>query len=334
MIDKMAILGAGAMTLADWAKRMDPNGKVDKIVEILSQQNEVLDDMLWVQGNLPTGHKTTVRTGLPTVAWRMLNYGVKPGKSHTKQITDTCGMLESYCEIDKKLADLNGNSSAFLLSESWAYLEAMNQEMAKTMFYGDTNLFPAKYIGLTPRYSRLTREVADQEDSSDYVINAGGTGSKCTSLWVVVWGDIGVHGIFPKGSKAGLQQENKGQVTLEDPDGGRYEGYRVHFSWDCGLTVRDYRQVVRIANIDTSKLNDMDLVGNLVEALEKVQNLKAGKPVIYGNKTVLTALRQQIRKSNNVHLSLDEVGGKRVLTFDGLPVRRVDAIHNQEAAVA
>ena len=35
----MAILGAGAMTLADWAKRMDPNGKVDKIVEILSQQN-------------------------------------------------------------------------------------------------------------------------------------------------------------------------------------------------------------------------------------------------------------------------------------------------------
>lgn len=329
----MAIIGSNAVTLADWAKRLDPNGKVDKIVEILNQQNEVLEDMLWVQGNLPTGHKTTVRTGLPAVAWRMLNYGVKPGKSHTKQITDTCGMLESYCEIDKKLADLNGNNSQFMLSESWAYLEAMNQEMAKTLFYGDTSLFPAKFIGLAPRYSRLTREAADQEDSSDYVINAGGTGSKCTSLWLVVWGDVGLHGVFPKGSKGGLQQENKGQVTLEDPEGGRYEGYRVHFSWDCGLTVRDFRQTVRIANIDTTKLATTDIVGYLVEALEKVHNLKAGKPVIYGNKTVLTALRQQIRKSDNVHLSLDTVAGKRVLSFDGVPVRRVDALVNTETAL-
>jgi hypothetical protein len=37
------------------------------IVEMLSQVNEILDDMLWVEGNLPTGHKTTVRTGLPSL---------------------------------------------------------------------------------------------------------------------------------------------------------------------------------------------------------------------------------------------------------------------------
>ena len=327
------VVGTGAVTLKDWASRVDANGKVDKIVEILGQQNEILEDMLWVQGNLPTGHKTTVRIGLPLVAWRMLNYGVKPGKSQTKQITDTCGMLEAYCEIDKKLADLNGNNTQFLLTEAWAYLEAMNQEMATTLFYGDTNLAPAKFIGLAPRYSSLKREDPEKEDSSDYVIDAGGTGDKCTSLWLTVWGDVGLHGIFPKGSKAGLAQENKGQVTLEDPEGGRYEGYRIHFSWDCGLTVRDFRQVVRIANIDTTKLKDMDLVGNLVEALETVHNLKAGKAVIYGNKTTITALRQQIRKTDNVHLTLDNVAGKKVLGFDGVPVRRVDAIHNKEVAL-
>ena len=321
------------MTLSEWGKRLDPQGKVDKIVEILAQQNEVLDDMLWVQGNLPTGHKTTIRTGLPAVAWRMLNYGVKPGKSHTAQITDSCGMLEAYSQVDKALADLNGNTAQFRLSESTAYLEAMNQEQAKTLFYGDTNEFAAKYIGLAPRYSKLTKEDPKKEDTSDYIIDAGGTGNNCTSIWVVVWGDNGVFGIFPKGSKAGIDMQDKGQVTLDDGDGGHFEGYRAHLKWDCGVCVRDFRQVVRISNIDTNNLANVDLVGLLVEATEKIHNLKLGKPVIYMNKTVRTALRQQIRKTENVHLSLDTVAGKKVMSFDEIPVRRVDAIHNQEAAL-
>jgi hypothetical protein len=52
-----------------------------------------------------------------------LNYGVASSKSRTAQVTDSCGMLEAYAEIDKALADLNGNSAAFRLSEtarSWS----------------------------------------------------------------------------------------------------------------------------------------------------------------------------------------------------------------------
>ena len=86
----MATIGANALTLADWAKRLDPQGKVPSIVELLAQTNEILQDMLWVEGNLPTGHRTTVRTGLPTVAWRLLNNGVQPSKSTTAQIDEQC----------------------------------------------------------------------------------------------------------------------------------------------------------------------------------------------------------------------------------------------------
>jgi len=329
----MTVIGYTALTLADWARRLDPNGKVDKIVEILNQQNPILDDMLLIEGNLPTGHKHTIRTGLPAVAWRLLNYGVKPSKSTTKQVTDNCGMLETYSEVDKKLAELNGNTPEFLLSESSAFMEAMNLEMADTLFYGNTDKKPAAFIGLAPRYSKKTRENKDVEDTADYVIDAGGTGNKCTSIWLTVWGQNSLFGVFPKGSKAGLQMENKGQVTLEDADGGRYEGYRTHYSWDLGFTVRDFRQVVRIANIDTTKLAEMDLVGCMVEALEKVYNLSAGRPVFYANRRVLTAVRNQIRKTENVHLTLQDVGGKKVTHFDDVPVRRVDAIVNTESAI-
>ena len=329
----MATIGTNAMTLSEWAKRLDSNGKVDKIAEILNQRNEVLEDMLWLEGNLPTGHKTTVRTGLPNVAWRMLNYGVKPSKSVTKQITDACGMLETYSEVDKALADLNGNTSEFLLSESVAYLEAMNQEQAKTLFYGNTDEAPAKFIGLSPRYSRLAREAASIEDSADYVIDAGGTGTDNTSIWRVVWGDRGVHGIFPKGSKAGISQADRGQVTLTDDEGGRFEGYRSHFKWDCGLTVRDFRQIVRIANIPMSDIGSSKLIEHMIEATEKVHNIKDGKPAFYMRREVRTALRNLMRSDKNMNLTFDTVEGKLVTMFDGVPVRICDALLSTEAKV-
>ncbi len=78
----------------------------------------------------------------------MINSGVPKGKSTTVQITDTMGMLETYAEIDKSLADLNGNTAEFRLSEDRAFLEGMNQRMAQTLFYGDTSVNPQQFMGL------------------------------------------------------------------------------------------------------------------------------------------------------------------------------------------
>lgn len=204
----MSVKGLTALTLADWGKRVDPNGKVDKIIELLGQTNPILQDMPFVEGNLPTGHRTTIRSGLPSATWRLLNYGVQPSKSTTVQVTDSVGMLETYAEVDKSLADLNGNTAEFRLSEDRAFIEAMNQQMAQTLFYGDSSVNPQQFMGLSSRYSSLSAGNAQN------IIDAGGTGTDNTSIWLVVWGKNTVHGIFPKGQKAGIQMEDKGQVTL------------------------------------------------------------------------------------------------------------------------
>ncbi len=167
----MAILGGTALTYADWAKRIDDDGKVATIINLLSQTNEILDDMLVVEGNLPTGHKTTVRTGLPSATWRLLNYGVIKTKSTTAQVTDNCGMLEAYSEIDKDLADLNGNTAEFRLSEDMAFLEGMNQQMASTLFYGNIAVNPERFTGLAPRYNSVSTATAQ---TAANVIDAGG----------------------------------------------------------------------------------------------------------------------------------------------------------------
>src|SRR6266702_8475226 len=178
----MAILGATALTYADWAKRLEDNYKVARIIELLSQTNEILEDMMVVEGNLPTGHKTTVRTGLPQATWRLLNQGVPNAKSTTAQIVDTCGNLETYSVIDKDIADLNGNTAEFRLSEVKAFLEGMSRQDASTLIYGNQFVNPERFTGFAPRYSTKT---AANAQTANNVLDAGGTSANLqTSIWI------------------------------------------------------------------------------------------------------------------------------------------------------
>lgn len=331
----MTTLSVTNPTLLDLAKRTDPDGSIATIVELLSQTNEMLDDMTWQEGNLPTGHRTTVRTGLPTVTWRKLYGGVQPSKGRTKQVTDNTGMLEAYAEVDKALADLNGNTAAFRLSEDMGFLEAMNQEIQQTILYGNEGTEPEAFTGLTPRYNLLSAA------NGENIIDGGGTDTDNASIWLVVWGPNTAHGIVPKGSTAGLQRKDHGEVTIENVDGagGRMQAYRSHYRWDAGLTVRDWRYVVRIANIDKSLLTvDMstgaDLADLMFQAMEIVPNLNMGRPVFYMSRTVRSFFRrQQSEKVKNSTLSFADVGGRRTMFFQEVPIRRVDQLAADEPRV-
>lgn len=331
----MATLSSNALTLADWAKRVDPDGKVPMIVELLSQTNEVLDDMLWVEGNLPTGHRCSVRTGLPTVAWKLLNQGVQPSKSTTAQIDEACGIMEAWSEVDKDLAELNGNTSEFRLSEAQAFIEAMNQEMASTLFYGNSSIAPEEFTGLAPRYSDLAAANAQN------VINAGGVGADNTSVWLVCWGAQTVSGIFPKGSKAGLQHMDHGEVTVETSTGiagTRLRAYQDQWQWKCGVALRDWRYAVRIANIDVSDLaggTPADLVELMIKAIHRLPSLNMGKCAFYMNRSVFQYLDIQRRADVSTGgMTYKEVDGKIVYDFRGIPIRKVDALVETEAVVS
>jgi hypothetical protein len=327
-------------TLLDLANRTDPNGNIAAIVDILNENSGILDDMVWVEGNLPTGHKTTIRSGLPTPTWRKLYGGVQPTKSRTTQITDTTGMLEAYAEVDKALADLNGNTAEFRLSEEKPHIEGMHQEMTETLFYGNETTEPEAFTGFAPRFNSLSAENADN------IIDAGGTGSDNASIWLVGWSEETCHGIVPKGSTAGLKQEDKGQVTIENADGngGRMEAYRTWYRWDAGLCVRDWRYVVRICNIDKSLLSVIFNAGTfatgahlpnlMFQAMELIPNLSMVRPVFYASRDIITTIRQQTAAATQGStLTTEMVGGKLVQSFHGIPITRVDALAGDETRV-
>jgi hypothetical protein len=329
----MTALATKWPTLLDVSKRYAPDGGISDIAELMTETNEILEDMPWHEGNLPTGHRHTIRTGLPAPTWRKLYGGVQPTKSTTAQVTDQVGMLEAYAEVDKALADLNGNTAAFRLSEDRAHIDGMSKELGQTLFYGNETTEPEAFTGLGPRYSSLSAANADN------IIDHGGNDSDLTSIWLVVWGDQGAFGIYPKGSKAGLEHEDKGQVTIENVDGasGRMEAYRSHYKHTAGLGLKDWRQVVRIANVDLSTLDTLtstdELVVSMVRASEKVHNLKAGRAVWYMNRRVRTALRLGILEKIANNLTWESVAGKTVMMFDEIPVKRCDALISGETRV-
>lgn len=333
----MAAVGSTVATLADWAKRLDPDGSVPTVVEMLGQTNEVLTDMQWLEGNLPTGHRTTVRTSIPTPTWRRLNEGVTPGKSTTAQVDEQCGMLEAYSQVDVDLAMLNGNAAAFRLSEGQAFIEGMNQEMAGTLFYGNAGVDQQEFTGIAPRYNLSTGNTADN------VLLAGGTGSDNTSIYLVCWGAGTVHGIFPKASKAGLVHEDLGEQLIQTSTGigsGTLKAYVDRWQWKCGIAVRDPRYIVRIANIDVSATvadtagTTWKLIELMAKALHRIPALGMGKPVFYMNRSIMQMLDIQSMNKSTLALNLEEVQGKKVLAFRGIPVRLCDQIVENETLVS
>ena len=329
----MGVLKSNNPTLADVASRMDDKGNISDIIEMLTETNEILEDATWLEANGFTEHKTTVRSGLPQGTWRMLNYGVQPEKSTTVTIKDSMGMLESYALTDKALADLNGNSAAWRLSEERAFVEGMNQNLANTLFYGDTSATPQRFTGLAPRFNSKAAE------NGQNIIDAGGTGNDLTSIWLCVWGPNTLHGIYQKGSKAGLVIRDLGEDTVKDAEGGEYQAYRTHYKWDAGLTLRDWRYVVRIANINWQQLTKdaqagADLIDLMTQAIELLPNANMGRAVFYVNRKVRSFLRRQIaNKVAGSTLTMEQVAGKHVVSFDGIPVKRSDALLLSEAQV-
>lgn len=333
-----SVLATTHPTLLDLTSRLDKNGNVIPVIEMLSQQNEILEDAVWIEGNELTGHTTAIRTGIPEPTWRKLYGGVQPTKTTSIKVREGLGMLEAYAEVDKALADLNNNSAAWRLSEESGHIEGFGQKIARYMIYGNEATEPEGFTGLAPRFNSKTAA------NGENILTPGGTqpdNADNTSIWVVGWGPQAVHMIYPKGSQAGIQIKDKGQVTIENIDGanGRMEAYRTHYKWDVGMVVRDWRYVVRV-NFDLEDIKADGATGPilrdlLAKALRRMPNLNTVRPAIYMNRDALDAFDLQMNRDPLLSFKTQEdAQGKFVTRFRGVPVRRVDQILSTEAGVA
>lgn len=311
------------------------------VAEILHQQNPILDDAIATECNLQAMHRHMIRTGLPSVGWGRLYKGVQSSKATMQQVDDTTGFLEAYSSIDTRLLKLAPDPAKARLVDSAPYIEAMSQEMATGMFYHDTATTPDRFKGLSPRYS-----VRGGPGSGSQVIHGGGAGSDNTSIWFVTWGDHATSLLYPKGMKAGITIDDKGEQKTLDGAGNPFFTKDTMFNWHIGMFVKDWRYNSRIANIDVSDMQDgkVDLWALLRKAYYRLQSRRrdaqSSRIAIYMNRDVLEILDAQssdrallAANPNYTGLSQGTVEGKEVKMYRGLPIRETDALLNTEALV-
>ena len=331
----MATLGATFVDLIDIYKQQDGHGNFVPIIEILNELNPILEDAIAVECNKGTTHLHTVRAGLPSVSWGKLYQGIPNSKGLQTQVEDTTGFVEGLSTIDQRLLDLSTNEGAVRLGEAMAYLEAMSQEVGSKLFYGNTASDPEEFMGFAPRFNDLSASNGGQ------IIDAGGTGSDNTSMWLVAWGDTQCQLLYPKGTMAGVQRQDKNEQRLTDGNGNAYYGKEELFTWNVGLAVKDWRYVSRIANIDVSNMEagSVALFDFLRKAYYRLQSRRVpgGSLAIYCNRDVmeaLDALSTNAGASDSfIRLKPMEIQGHEVLTYRGIPIRETDSLINTEARV-
>jgi hypothetical protein len=336
----MALLSAANPTLLDLVKVMAPDGSIEPVAEILNATNDgIIGGITFQEGNMITGHRFGIRTALPGVSWGQLYKGVVPTKGNTAQVTENTGFLEAMSEMDSRLVDLASDPAMFRYIEDLPFVESMGQEFCRVLFKG-TPADTDKFTGFEHRYNSTSGVNGD-----NVLLSGAGTDTDLFSMYLVGWSPMTVFGIVPKGSQAGLEQREIPRRWLENGDGnsGRMEVDATYFKMSAGLVVKDWRYVVRIANLDLSELDPTAATGvNLPflmkDAIERVQNGISTNLAFYMNRSIRSVLRKQVASGVEAStLTIENVGGlspQQRLMFDGIPVYRCDTLAAAETLVS
>ena len=343
----MTVQSSNNPTLADWILSRNPDGSIADVAEVLTQTNEILDVATVIAANDTTSHMATVRDGLPAVYWRAFNQGIAPSKGSTTQVRETIAMMESRSEVDAKLARLGGDPYGFRWMLDSAHLEAQGQELAATMLYGNPAGATNEFMGLAPRYSSTAAGNGD-----NIILGGSATEGVNTSIWLVGWSPTTVFCVFPRGheDQAGITATNLGEYDAQDVNGvagTRMRVYGTDFNVSHGLVVQDWRFAVRIPNLQLTALSALsgvhaptvytNLLHLMEQALARMPHLSGNiRFAFMANRSVESALRRLAMEKGNSVLSVEKAANqfgtlRNRLSYQGIPILRVDALLNTEA---
>lgn len=338
----MATVNLNYPSIADVSKIFAPDGSLLKTAEILEASTPMIQDMPWIEGNLPTGEKTSLTVDLPSSSWVGYYQGIAASKGRQQTITFNTAMLRGISETDVNLLKLSKNQNLVLMKEAKRHIMGMGQTFEDQVIYG-SKAEPQKFPGLAATYDHLS---TSETDVGFNVISGGGSGTDNTSIWFIYWSEDNIYGIYPQGSQAGLSKKDYGEKLDPAPDGGGdYETRKIIYRWDGGLAIPDWGSVVRIANIDSSELADAGTSGydgaplfNLLTVAwnkfkERVKTPGA-RPYIYCNRTAKTAFDLIAANKSTLGIStVAGVAGQPTTAFWGVPIRLAERILNNEATV-
>ena len=312
-------------TLIDVLNLYAPNQSQLSVAEILMKECPVIKDMVWQEANDVTQHVDAYRKSLPKSTREKFNQGITGEFGEEEQVTFGIQKRGNMPSIDSRLIAIASNPAEFIRIKVAGAIQGMTQEVETDLFYGSQAANTCDYDGI----AQYTNAV-----DGERVIDAGGDdeSENLTSAYVVAW-DLaaGAYGIYPRGSKAGIQYEDKGKHLEMLSDGSRIENNVYYVSVAMGLATRDVRAFARLANIDVENIaaNTFD-EAKMIMLLDNMPSSLRAKAKIYVPTKLKTAIQLRINDKANVNFTVDNAFGTPVMRFIDVPVVRAEMISVHE----
>jgi len=324
------------------------NEKLLPVVNVLSQVIELFRDAQWIMCNNRTSHKVARVATEPSGTYVDYNEGIDP-VTGTKDVVEepTC-MLEALSQIDARLLKHSVDGNAERMAEDQIILNRLGKDVAYGFFYETRNSGNNKgkvIDGLGNRVGYKTLADAYVYD------NAKGETPSATankmSLWLIGWGDKKVQMLYPRNDAPGGQSpdgvEGLGikmtpypEDWVYDANNKPYRGYRTLLQMHYGIVIFDPRYIRRQVNISaTGNVATGDYTWDeevLMDAIGDLPDLEGA--AIYVPRKLRTQIWKRAKNlTSPVEIVDDQVFGKRIATFMGIPVRLVDQLLATESKV-
>ena len=313
------------MTALEVARRSsDPDAFT--IIETMALTNTMLQELPIIEANDGAVHTSVVRRSYPGGEHRIYNRGVGSKSSQTDTVQDVICMLETFSDVDERLAAHGGNPKALYQSEAQAFLIGMGENQAADLIYGNHAKNPAEISGLAVRYNKV----------SDHCIDFGGTGNNLTSVYLIAAGPKACHLIYPRGSSSvGVKREDLGVNRVTDPQDSAksFMAHTDHFLAEYGIAIAHPDAVIRIGNIpvDLTQQRRADLV-EIILRYQKRLTKGIVNTVLFANEDIIYQIERAGREAQCVVFSETDPWGKPVTNINGMRFRAQDSILSTEIA--
>lgn len=312
-----------AYTLGTVLDSYDPEGKLHHLIDVFKDKRPILEEGHWIKANDKTSHEYLRVASRPTGAFIRINEGYTAEGVGQVPVKTQLASIGSRCDLDKRLAKRQPSPSAWRQQRNVIHVRGMIANFNTKWWTGSATTSEKEVDGLLTAYNTLAQ--------SDNVENLSGS----TSLYPVVilkWGEDGVFGLYPAGEEPAFTEDDRGEVELSDGT-NPFPGYRSYFNFSYGWGLGDEANFQRLVNVDYTAIKSS---ATFEEALiKRINYLKdPSNAVIYVGRQIMTGIQQRLNAKTNLYFTVENVWGRMMPTFMGLPIVRDDSLSTAESVVS
>lgn len=334
--------------MLDVVKQQAPDGSLYPIIESMSKLTPFFTDAAWIPCNNGTFHRINRRTALPAPTRRRINKGVPGTRSETNQVDEVTTLLSDKAVTDATLIRMNGPE--YRAREVAGHMMGLQQQVESDLLLGSIASDPDGIDGILTRLSvgsggLLAAQTAGQPGSNQIVlVDAAASGGDQMSVLLVGWAPHGVHAVYPSALPGGILHKDYGEVANGGTDGtNTFPAFIDWFEWNVGLAIEDFRYCAAARNIDSGKISGSGpgFAGtNILTAMITLYHRcltadQSARWAWYMPRFAAEMLHQQARSGvTQSTLRIDDVGGQRIVSYLGIPVRVADVMTTFESVLA